>query len=81
MSQARGRLGYPGEGCIDGRQANCSLSLKPKIKRVSYLTLVGTDTAKELVYQRYRITEPGAGYCHWPVKDEFDEDYFKAGHR
>lgn len=42
-----------------------------------YLTLVGTDTAKELIYQRYRILEPGAGYCHWPIKDCFDEDYFK----
>ncbi|WP_263080693.1 phage terminase large subunit family protein [Endozoicomonas sp. Mp262] len=50
---------------------------KTKNKKGVYLTLVGTDTAKELVYQRYRITEPGGGYCHWPVKDCFDEDYFR----
>ena len=50
---------------------------KTKNKKGVYLTLVGTDTAKELIYQRYRILEPGAGYCHWPVKDCFDEDYFK----
>uniref|UniRef100_UPI00248F1CAE terminase gpA endonuclease subunit n=1 Tax=Parendozoicomonas sp. Alg238-R29 TaxID=2993446 RepID=UPI00248F1CAE len=37
----------------------------------------GTDTAKEMIYQRYRALEPGPGYCHWPVKDCFDEDYFK----
>ena len=50
---------------------------KTKNKKGVFLTLVGTDTAKELVYQRYRIMEPGVGYCHWPVKDCFDEDYFK----
>ena len=50
---------------------------KTRNKKGIYLTLVGTDTAKELIYQRYRILEPGAGYCHWPVKDCFDEDYFK----
>ena len=46
-------------------------------KKGVYLTTLGTDTAKELIYQRYRILEPGAGYCHWPVKDCFDENYFK----
>ncbi|WP_419832776.1 phage terminase large subunit family protein [Endozoicomonas atrinae] len=50
---------------------------KTKNKKGVYLTLIGTDTAKELVYQRYRILEPGQGYCHWPVKECFDEDYFK----
>ena len=50
---------------------------KTKNKRGVYLTMIGTDTAKELVYQRYRILEPGAGYCHWPVKECFDEDYFR----
>ncbi len=42
-----------------------------------YLTMIGTDTAKELVYSRYEITEPGGGYCHHPIRDNFDEDYFK----
>ena len=50
---------------------------KTKNKKGVYLTLIGTDTAKELIYQRYRILEPGAGYCHWPIKECFDEDYFK----
>ncbi len=50
---------------------------KTKNKKGIYLTLVGTDTAKELIYQRYRILEPGAGYCHWPIADCFDEDYLK----
>ena len=50
----------------------------PKTKKKGvYLTIIGTDTAKELIYQRYRIMEPGSGYCHWAVKDCFDEDYFR----
>ena len=38
------------------------------------LFAVGSDTAKELVYSRLRIDEPGAGYCHFP---ERGEEYFK----
>ncbi|WP_066017943.1 phage terminase large subunit family protein [Endozoicomonas atrinae] len=62
-----------------GSQAGKPIATFPKTrnKKGVYLTIIGTDTAKELIYQRYRILEPGAGYCHWPIKDCFDEDYFK----
>lgn len=60
-----------------------SLSGKPvaafprkRNKKGVYLTMVGTDTCKEVIYQRYRITNPGFGYCHWPIRDVYDEDYF-----
>ncbi len=36
---------------------------------------VGVDTGKELVYGRLKISEPGPGYCHFPV-DRTDE-YFQ----
>lgn len=42
-----------------------------------YLTMIGADTAKEVVTSRLQIFEPGEGYCHYPVRDGFDEDYFK----
>lgn len=42
---------------------------------------VGTDTAKELVYSRLLVQEPGPGYCHWPIADpasgQYDEEYFQ----
>ncbi len=47
-----------------------------------YGTGVGTDTAKALLYQRYKIMEPGPGYVHWPItgprpdSDPFDREYF-----
>ena len=46
-------------------------------RRGVYLTTVGTDTAKELIYGRYQMLEPGPGYCHWPVSDAYDEPYFQ----
>lgn len=36
---------------------------------------VGSHTAKEMVYGRLRIQEPGAGYCHFPI--ERSDEYFK----
>ncbi len=39
------------------------------------LFIIGTDTAKEMIYSRLKILEIGAGYCHFPAK--YDEQYFK----
>jgi len=41
-----------------------------------YLVEVGTDTAKDLLWQRIKIPDPGPGYWHWPISDDFDEIYF-----
>ena len=38
---------------------------------------VGVDTAKEIVLARLKVTDPGAGYVHFPVRDGFDEEYFQ----
>jgi phage terminase large subunit GpA-like protein len=35
---------------------------------------IGTDTAKEVIYSRLRISEPGMGYFHFPL--ERDREYF-----
>lgn len=36
---------------------------------------VGTDTCKELIYSRLKISNPGPGYCHFPMT--YDEEYFE----
>ena len=36
---------------------------------------VGVDTAKHLLFSRFKITEPGPGYCHFPIGR--DDEYFK----
>jgi phage terminase large subunit GpA-like protein len=66
----------PTKGSSQRNQPIASFPRKPNARRV-YLTSVGTDTAKELIYRRYQILNPGAGYCHYPVNDDYDETYFK----
>jgi phage terminase large subunit GpA-like protein len=39
---------------------------------------IGADTGKEAVYSRLALTTPGPGYCHWPLKQGFDDHYFKG---
>lgn len=35
---------------------------------------LGVDSAKELIYSRLRIQEPGPGYCHFPL--DRDQEFF-----
>ncbi len=39
------------------------------------LYLIGTDGAKDLIYGRLKITEPGPGYMHFPL--QYDHEYFR----
>tara|TARA_B100001123_G_scaffold124129_1_gene144590 strand:+ start:6407 stop:8059 length:1653 start_codon:yes stop_codon:yes gene_type:complete len=36
---------------------------------------IGTDTAKQMIYSRLKIHQPGPGYCHFP--SDYPEEYFK----
>lgn len=38
------------------------------------LFMLGVDTAKETIYSRLKIKNPGAGYFHFPL--HYDDDYF-----
>jgi phage terminase large subunit GpA-like protein len=38
---------------------------------------IGVDTAKEILYDRLRLDQFGPGYCHFPKRMEYDEEYFK----
>lgn len=46
-------------------------------KQGVYLTMLGTDTAKEVIANRLMLPNAGEGYIHFPQSDEFDEEYFK----
>ncbi len=37
---------------------------------------VGTDTAKDTLFARLKLTSFGAGYCHFPNSGTYDEEYF-----
>ena len=38
--------------------------------------VIGVDTAKDTLYGRLRIQNPGPGYIHFPVGGAFDAEYF-----
>jgi phage terminase large subunit GpA-like protein len=72
-SKTRNRIfaikGVGGEGKpIVGRPSKNNIGKIP-------LYAIGVDTAKELLYSRLKIEEPGAGYCHFPMNR--DPEYFK----
>ncbi len=42
-----------------------------------HLYHLGTVAAKDTLFERLKLTEPGPGYMHFPVRPEYDETYFK----
>lgn len=50
---------------------------RPSTNNIGKIRLfpVGVDTAKELLFSRLRITEPGPGYCHFPMSRS--DEYFR----
>ena len=51
---------------------------RPTVKnqyRIKLFTLC-VDTGKGTVYARLKIKSPGPGYCHFPIADVIDEEYF-----
>ena len=40
------------------------------------LTMVGSDTAREIVYRRLEIEAPGPGFCHFPLAEGYNQVFF-----
>lgn len=49
---------------------------RPSKRRKAQVTVipVGTDTAKDLIFSRLNLEQPGPGYFHFPMR--YDEHYF-----
>jgi phage terminase large subunit GpA-like protein len=43
-----------------------------------WLFLAMVDEIKSKIYSHLRISEPGAGYCHFPKREIYDKNYFKG---
>lgn len=37
---------------------------------------VGTDAAKDQIFANLKVREPGPGFCHFPLSEKYDDDYF-----
>lgn len=61
---------------IIGRPSKVDLNLKKQtMKNGAEVWPVGTDTAKQTIYSRLKLTEPGAGFTHFHAN--LDPDYFQ----
>jgi phage terminase large subunit GpA-like protein len=47
-----------------------------RTKNNQHVWVIGSDTAKDTLYGRLRITEPGPGYVHFPIGTPFDGEYY-----
>jgi phage terminase large subunit GpA-like protein len=45
-------------------------------RRPVKLWIVGVDPAKAQIYSRLRMTDAQAGFCHFPLSDDYDEEHF-----
>lgn len=52
---------------------------RPSLKNRQKVPLypVGVDTAKAVVYGRLRILEHGPGFCHFPARFPYDQEFFR----
>ncbi len=49
-----------------------------KNSKGTYRMEVGVSMAKDIWYSRYKLYDVGAGYCHYPVIDCYNETYFRG---
>jgi phage terminase large subunit GpA-like protein len=72
----RGLRVYPVKG--KGDQGRPIISRPSVVKNHNVkLFIIGTNAAKERVFSRINIEQPGPGYLHYPYNDTYDQQYFK----
>jgi phage terminase large subunit GpA-like protein len=67
---------YPIKGATTPASPLCGLPRKWGSVKVTGF-LVGTDTAKGLIYDRLKIVEPGPRCIHFPIGFGFDREFFE----
>ena len=59
--------------------AGAPLVARPKVHSTGRIQIfaVGTDAAKEQLFSRVMLTEPGPRYCHFKIGHGYDEEWFR----
>jgi phage terminase large subunit GpA-like protein len=65
---------YPVRGMAGGGRPIVGKPSRNNAQKVNVFQ-VGTDTAKDLLFSRLQISDPGPGYCHFPAT--YNETYFE----
>jgi len=47
-----------------------------RTKTKAHVWMIGVDSAKDLLYSRLRVSDPGPSYIHFPFGPPFDQEYF-----
>lgn len=72
--RVRAIKGSSGKRPIWPKEASDGQVGKRTVRKAVYV--IGVDAAKDAIYSRLRIAEPGPGFSHWPVSDCYDAGYF-----
>lgn len=72
----RNRRVFSTKGAGGARPVWPKRASKAGAKGAEQVFIVGVDTAKDAIYARLRIQQPGPGYIHFPADDAFDQSYF-----
>lgn len=72
----RGRRVFATKGAPGARPVWPKRASRGGVKGADQVYIVGVDTAKDAIYARLRIAQPGPGYIHFPSDDGFAQDYF-----
>ena len=70
------RFVLPGKGLSTPGRPIETYPRRPSANHRVYIIQIGTDTAKDLLYKRLQIQEPGPGYCHFYDTEDYDDEYF-----
>lgn len=73
LKQKQGRRFFAVRGSSTSGKPIISKPSNNNAQRVK-LFFIGTDTAKDTIFSRLKLTEDGAGYCHFPA--HYPEHYF-----
>jgi phage terminase large subunit GpA-like protein len=73
--QRRIRKIYPTKGMAGPKPVWPMRASRTKTNEQIYM--VGVDTAKDTIYGRLKIGEPGPGFVHFPALDGIDSSYFE----
>jgi phage terminase large subunit GpA-like protein len=73
----RARRMFPTKGAAGPRPIWPKRASRAGSKGADTVFIVGVDTAKDAIYGRLRIAEPGPGYVHFPASEGFDDAYFE----
>lgn len=71
----QGRMVFATKGSAVPASPLVSMAKKSGVRKVK-LHMIGTDTAKSLIYQRLKLETPGPGFMHFPIG--YTLDYFNG---